>query len=1054
MSTRRIHEAVESSRHASDPAGDALNPINEEVASPKSPTPPLTPAASSLKPESEEKGLTSRTQQSLMNVMQFISALSQQSAKTPAMPLDALLDDLGYKRDVDDDDESTGDSSSSFSFNMDTSSNQSFMAGHSTVTSLVRELRRAANSLARFSSDLAHRCVVSTTTDAGAETGARRRRRNQEDEESALVPWVGPATIMFVDLSGYSKIAAHLTNNGGAHALSQAVNAYFETILTVVVEQYGGEVLSFAGDAIVACWPCVAPRLPQESGLLAAACALDLQRKCGMSPVPGTTLAFRLHIGITHGEIESQILTSKTAASMQGAYQYVSGRPLEETVVVDCAGEGQVCITEDAFSVCGSYLEATPISAMPQSRHDGSEAQTPLLGASKRVFLLNSIDDDYQQFLEKGKPIEPVTRVPQLEMKLVPPSVAKKLRQGFKASHMAEMRNLCVLFIKKRHHNVNVAEWFAEVQSILDECRCPIVQILDDDKGTHLIAAVNLYQTERDPANVAITAASRLVNRETGCAIGVAYGEVFCGITGSDAACRWDITGPAVVRACRLMQHAETKGVEAIIDDSVHKVAVDISQLEELPEKIDLKGALAPVTVYHLLPSAIAVTSGIQSMSWASMRLHSAAREQLFTEMFDTKIQRGMCIVKGPIGAGKRTMLTLALERAKIRFFVVQCTRDQKPLSVVAALAEWYTYHEDEALAATARAVHKSFHDGKLTKTLESAHRLVNMIIALGIRACVVVAYAHFLDDASLAFLKAIVTTRPTAGEGRFLFAATLYYVHGVRPILQVAEGIKRALATNERFASPLVQTKPVHVFINYPTTTAEFGEALAGLTYFQMREHSLQILLEATGGCLALLPAIVEVIHAERGHKDGHFATTIDGTIHITSKGEDYLMTEIYWPRVAPDVTMRFMELYDALPARLQLILRCTATMSTTTGSSGIEGLRLIMAKLNSKITPDIVDRDVKTLKSYFILKDYGRPGGGRILLHGARHDGSDDEPSDAGPGQASEAPRSQPRSGVLHERRRAKVHSHRPLAGVPDVRGARCPRCRSSRRLHQVLA
>jgi class 3 adenylate cyclase len=901
--------------------------------------------------------------------MQFISAMSQASAKTPALPLEAVLEDLGYKRDFDEDDDSSGGSSSSFSFNIEGSTGSQMSFAGSAGFNLAKELRRAANSLSRFSTDLAHRCVATGNVDAATR---RRKQHRAEDEEVTLVPWIGVATVMFIDLSGYSNIASHLTNTGGAHALSAAVNAYFETILTVVVDQYAGEVLNFAGDAIVACWPCVAPRTAQESAVIAAACALDLQRKCGMSQVQGTDLTFRLHIGITHGEIESQILTSKSATSMQSAYHFVLGRPLAETTVVDCAAVGEVCITEDATVACGSFIEVTPLSAMPHKARPDAEVVTPTT-ASKRVFVLNAIDDDYQEFLDKGQPPLPTQRSPWLETNLVPPNVAKKLRQGFKAAHVAEMRFLCVLFVKKCRENVNVSEWFSEIQAILDECRCPIVQILNDDKGTHLIAAVNLYQVERDPANVGITAANRLIKRETGSIVGVACGEVFCGITGSDSAGRWDVTGPAVVRACRLMQHAESHGLEAVLDESVYNVAVDISQLEELPEKIELKGAHTSVTAYKLAATAISVTSGIQSLSWTGATLHRAKREQLDVELLKTQFQRGVAVVKGPIGVGKRVLLTMALEQNQIGFLVHPCTRERRPLSILASLAEWYSYHSIPELQQIARSMHQAFLDGKLTKTLDLAHQLVDCIIANGISACIVVAYAQFLDNASLAFIKTLVTARPSAGTGRFFVIMTMYWVYGTRSVSALCEDLQRSLTSNARAASPRMQTKLCSVKLLYPTTTEEFGEALSGATYFQMREKSLQVLLEATGGCLALLPTIASSIESQRFTKDQHFATTLDGTIHITSAGEDFLMNGIYWPRQAPNVTARFTELYDALPPRLQLVLRVIASLSTTTGSAGIIHCVLIMGKLNSKATEEVVRADVDKLLAYFIIKRVG---------------------------------------------------------------------------------
>ena len=53
---------------------------------------------------------------------------------------------------------------------------------------------------------------------------------------------------------------------------------------------------------------------------------------------------------------------------------------------------------------------------------------------------------------------------------------------GLSPTQIAQMRNLCVLFIAMTSQGSST-NWLMEVQSILDVNRCPIIQILHDDKG-------------------------------------------------------------------------------------------------------------------------------------------------------------------------------------------------------------------------------------------------------------------------------------------------------------------------------------------------------------------------------------------------------------------------------------------------------------------------------------------------------------------------------------------------------------------------------------------
>jgi len=77
-----------------------------------------------------------------------------------------------------------------------------------------------------------------------------------------------------------------------------------------------------------------------------------------------------------------------------------------------------------------------------------------------------------------------------------------------------------------------------------------VVQIIDDDKAVHLVAAVNLYESVPETSLKGLDVCNDLIEQQVGCAIGVAIGPTFCGVTGSSTvSCRWDITGPPPVRA-------------------------------------------------------------------------------------------------------------------------------------------------------------------------------------------------------------------------------------------------------------------------------------------------------------------------------------------------------------------------------------------------------------------------------------------------------------------------------------------------------------------------
>jgi class 3 adenylate cyclase len=139
-----------------------------------------------------------------------------------------------------------------------------------------------------------------------------------------------------------------------------------------------------------------------------------------------------------------------------------------------------------------------------------------------------------------------------------------------------------------------------------------VVQIIDDDKGVHIVTAIGLYESALFPSVVGLSICKTLQNKEVGCAVGMAYGSSFCGVTGcATVACRWDITGPPAVRAARLMQFALLQGYEIVIDESVYDDPLAATQMKVLDSSISLKGSLTPLAVYTLADCAHNAAFGI-----------------------------------------------------------------------------------------------------------------------------------------------------------------------------------------------------------------------------------------------------------------------------------------------------------------------------------------------------------------------------------------------------------------------------------------------------------
>ncbi len=64
------------------------------------------------------------------------------------------------------------------------------------------------------------------------------------------------AAVAFVDISGFTKLSEKLAveyGDNGAEMLNKFISGYFERLIAVIVE-WGGDIIKFAGDAMLVAW--------------------------------------------------------------------------------------------------------------------------------------------------------------------------------------------------------------------------------------------------------------------------------------------------------------------------------------------------------------------------------------------------------------------------------------------------------------------------------------------------------------------------------------------------------------------------------------------------------------------------------------------------------------------------------------------------------------------------------------------------------------------------------------------------------------------------------
>ena len=419
-----------------------------------------------------------------------------------------------------------------------------------------------------------------------------RRLLRRLVEESAPISEAKSETfesvVLFADISGFTALAERLARSGpdGAEALTLVLNGYFE-ILIDLIERYGGDVLKFAGDALLAIWS--AESGPLESALQRAAfCSLEIQRvlkeNATLQPY-----GLRLRIGLSAGQI--------SIAQVGGVYGrwelLVSGEPLYHVAAAESLAEpGSVVISPQAWSLLQGWAQVKPLPVwgLQLEQVDAVELEP---SAMPVIFPQVSLDVILRPYL--------------------PRAILTRLAAGH-SGWLAELRQVTVLFIGLPGFGINLEkpQNLAEAQRVMSALQSALYRyegsinkLNVDDKGVTLVAAFGLPPlAHEDDAVRGVLAAfevQRVLSDEQlqqtagAPAIGIATGQVFCGSVGSSGRREYTMLGDTVNLAARLMQavHAEAG---LLCDQTTFQLAgrrIEFATLD--PLRVRGKDQLVPV---------------------------------------------------------------------------------------------------------------------------------------------------------------------------------------------------------------------------------------------------------------------------------------------------------------------------------------------------------------------------------------------------------------------------------------------------------------------------
>lgn len=448
------------------------------------------------------------------------------------------------------------------------------------------------------------------------------------------------AVVMVADISGFTAISEDLSSRGaaGPEELSRLLNGTFGALIELV-HRHGGDVVKFAGDALVAAWPC-AEAMTTRSVTLAASLAAAMPISLGR-PAPGRPgqHQVRLRVGIAVGEL---VLAPVGGELGRWELLVAGGAVAQAAEAQRHSPLGSAALTLEAWRHVSAFAEGELVGGFMALKRLRGEAPTA------------------------PSPIEPAA--PGLTATLrgfVPGVILSRLDAGLSA-WVAELRPVTAIFIRLPGLSVvsppatpALQALARAIQGSLYRAEGVLDKIVVDEKGMSVLAGFGLppFAHEDDAlraVRAALAARDALAQEGQPASVGVATGRVFCGTLGGAGRCEYTMLGDTINRAARLMQVAALG--EVLCDQATADAVGDRVQWEPL-HAIQLKGVRGlsvPLRPIGVLPRR--VEGGLADLMFG----REPERELLVAGVSHCVAEgRGeVILVIGPPGIGKSRLLT------------------------------------------------------------------------------------------------------------------------------------------------------------------------------------------------------------------------------------------------------------------------------------------------------------------------------------------------------------------------------------------------------------
>ena len=423
---------------------------------------------------------------------------------------------------------------------------------------------------------------------------------------------------MFADVSGFTVLCStYGTGPENIAKLKEILNRVMGSIVDEILIS-GGDIVSFAGDAIFAVWRTNS--VEERSSILSkiVRCSINIQHAVNVAV--DKTITLRVKVGLSVGKMFAFHLESNCRNHVA-----VVGPAVKDV------NKAEGCCTAGTIVCCKNFFKEFPkndqfLYHQPQP---GFIQLWPPKNSTKATVIdyLETLGDGNHVTLDRTKVLQKISDdlVKQDVLKrYIPDYLRLQLEDGQGTGMASQLRTITTLFISLvfadsvnvsgEHENVQDA--LTCIDEIVDKMNGTLNKIFTFDKGCTILVAFGTqgFKMNDDPRRALKTAQMILPSLQSkvtnfqGVSIGVTTGQCYCGVVGHEERHEYTVIGHQVNLACRLMSNYPFC---VACDESTRKLStLPENKFTVLPPKV-LKGVPPGGLYYKFNGSGEDISDGI-----------------------------------------------------------------------------------------------------------------------------------------------------------------------------------------------------------------------------------------------------------------------------------------------------------------------------------------------------------------------------------------------------------------------------------------------------------